>query len=76
MFVLGIQILYFVDRNAEGLRKYNNIPVVTIDKINEMPESDVMIVTPIARYDSINKLLLSINPEIRTISIQEAVHEF
>ena len=71
-----IEVKYFVDRNGEGLQELNGIPIVTISQIPEMKDVDAIVVTPIANYDAICHDLVKQMPEIRTISLKDAVYEF
>ncbi len=71
-----IRVLYFVDRNAEGLFDYQGIKVIPIDKIGDMPKIDVLVITPVGNYGSISKLLANSFPELPTINLKEAVYEF
>lgn len=71
-----INVCYFVDRNAEGLRELENIPVIPINNIKHMEEVDAIVITPLGNYDAICKSLAETVPEMRTISLREAVYEF
>lgn len=71
-----IIVKYFVDRNAEGMRMIDEIPVVPLSKVCEMEEVDVFVISPIVDYDAMCRLLVSNMPEMRTISLREAVYEF
>lgn len=71
-----IKIEYFVDRNAEGIVNIDNIPVITIDKIPQMPEVDILVITPAGNFDVIRRDLARTAPTVRTISLKEAVYEF
>lgn len=71
-----IRVSYFVDRNAEGLRQLGDVPIITISDIENMEEVDAIVITPLGNYDAICKSLAENAPEIRTISLREAVYEF
>jgi prephenate dehydrogenase len=71
-----IEVLFFVDRNAEGIREMDGIPVVTIDRISKMPEVDIIVITPAGNFDAISQALAKTVPSARTISLKEAVYEF
>lgn len=71
-----IEVRYFVDRNAEGIGEIDNIPVVMIKELGDMPEVDIIAVSPVYNYEEVLKLLIGINKEIRTIAFKEAVYEF
>lgn len=71
-----ITVKYFVDRNAEGLGKIEEIPVVSLPQIAEMEEVDALIVSPVVNYDVLCALLADHLPGMRTLSLKEAVYEF
>lgn len=71
-----VAVKYFVDRNAEGIREIDGIPVITIQEIRDREEVDALIITPVGNYDAICRTLAEHNPEIRTLSLREAVYEF
>lgn len=71
-----IKIKYFVDRNAEGIGSIDDIPVVTIDRIPQMPDVDILVITPAGNFDAISRDLARIAPTVRTTSLKEAVYEF
>lgn len=71
-----LAVKYFVDRNAEGLGKIEEIPIVSLSKIADMEEVDALIVSPIANYDALCALLAERLPQMRTLSLKEAVYEF
>lgn len=70
-----IKVSYFVDRNAEGICMIEGVPVVTIEEIKTQQEVDILIITPIGNYNSINQLLINIYPELPTISLKDIVYE-
>lgn len=72
----NIEVAYFVDRNAEGLNNVEGIPVLTIQEICAKNDIDILVITPIGNYEEICKVLVTLCPEIRTVSIREAVYEF
>lgn len=72
----NIKVQYFVDRNAEGIKAIDGIPVVMIDEIEKMNEVDILIITPIGNYNLISKLLVMKAPILRTLSLKDAVYEF
>lgn len=71
-----LTLRYFVDRNAEGLGTIEGIPVISLSQISCMEEVDVLIVSPIADYDAVCRVLAEKAPELRTMSLKEAVYEF
>lgn len=71
-----IAVKYFVDRNAEGIHEVDGIPVITISEISGMEDVDALIITPIGNYDAICRTLARQAPEMRTLSLREAVYEF
>ncbi len=70
-----IQVKYFVDRNGEGIHAIDGIPVITISHLDEMDDVDVVVVTFSNTYDKMCKMLAKFVPEIRTLSIKDAIFE-
>ncbi len=70
-----IQVKYFIDRNGEGIHEIERIPVTTLTHIDEMEDVDIVVITFINSYDSMCRLLARYVPEIRTLSIKEAIYE-
>jgi phosphoglycerate dehydrogenase-like enzyme len=70
-----IKILYFVDRNAEGLHQIEGIPVIDLDAVAENKSIDVLVVTPLRDYNVICSELIGIAPEVPIISLKDAVYE-
>ena len=71
-----IRVLYFVDRNAEGIGAVEGVPVITIRDIPFQEKVDVLVITPVGNYDEINKILIQSVPQLPTLSLREAVYEF
>lgn len=71
-----ITVSYFVDRNAEGIRRVESIPVISVQGIESMEKVDVLVVTPVGNYDEICRVLARNIPGLPTLSLREAVYEF
>lgn len=71
-----IKIQYFIDKNAEGIDHIDDIPVVMVKSIANMPEVDMVVVSPVYDYGEVLRLFMEINQEIRSIGFKEAVYEF
>ncbi|MCI8672213.1 MAG: hypothetical protein HFI89_01785 [Lachnospiraceae bacterium] len=65
----NVDIVYFMDRNAEQCRMIGNIPVYLPEELPDLPEVDMMVVTAIAAFPNVNKLLLEIKPELPVVSL-------
>ncbi len=72
----AVQVKYFVDRNAEGIRSVDGIPVITLAQIEEMEEVDALLVSPIVNYDTVCKILAERVPKLRVMAFRDAVFEF
>lgn len=70
-----IRVLYYIDRNAEGLGKVEGIPVITAEEIKNAEAVDGIVVSPVGSYQEICELLTRLVPEIPTISLKDAVYE-
>ena len=71
-----IEVKYFIDRNAEGIRTIDGIPVIQPNIIEKMEVVDLVLVSPVFDYVQVSKLFVDINPRIGTISMKDAVYEF
>lgn len=71
-----IEVKYFIDRNAEGIRMIDGIPVIQPNSIEKMEVVDLVLVSPAFDYVQVSKLLVNINPRIGSISMKDAVYEF
>lgn len=71
-----IEIKYFVDRNGEGLKSIDGIPVVLLKDVVNQEKVDVLIVTPVGNYEAICKDIVRNIPELSTMSLKDAVFEF
>lgn len=71
-----LKVRYFVDRNAEGLKAIEGIPVIYLSEISKMEEVDVLIISPIVDYEAVCQILSEEAPKLQTLSLKEAVYEF
>lgn len=71
-----IEIKYFIDRNAEGLKDVDGIPVILLPHIGKMEEVDILVVSPIVNYEMFCKAVTRYVPELRTLPLRDAVYEF
>lgn len=71
-----LKVRYFVDRNAEGLKVIEGIPVIYLSEISKMEEVDVLIISPIVDYEAVCQILSEEAPKLQTLSLKEAVYEF
>lgn len=70
-----IKVKYFIDRNGEGIHEIDGIPVTTISSAGEMEDVDILVVTFLNTYDKMCETLARYAPEIRTLSLKEALYE-
>ncbi len=71
-----IEVVCFYDRNAEGLRQIEGIPVCSFTQLSEMPDADIVIVSTAYDYSHILELLVEVDNKIRTVYLRDAVYEF
>ena len=71
-----IAVKYFVDRNAEGLQNIDGIPVILLSQIKEVDEVDALLVSPVADYDAVCRVLSELSPRLRVLAFKDAVYEF
>lgn len=70
-----IEIKWFVDKNAEGICEIDGIPVKRIQEVFDLPEVDIVCISPIYDYEALNTYLVSHDANIRTLSLKDAVYE-
>lgn len=74
-----INIKYFVDSNAEGLKDIDGISVVMLQdvaKVQKDNPADILVISPVVDYDKIAKSIMHFAPEIPTLYIKDVVYEF
>lgn len=71
-----IQVKYFVDRNAEGLRNIDGIPVILLRQIGEAEDVDALLVSPVVNYDVLCRAVAELAPTLRMLALRDAVYEF
>lgn len=71
-----IKVLWFADRNAEGLHDIDGIPVCMMKDVFDMPDVDIICVSPVYDYDAVNRYLVGHDAKYRTLCMKDAVYEF
>jgi len=71
-----IKVICFYDRNAEGINNIDGIAVKPFSEVDQMPEADIVLVSTIYNYQDILKMLVGIDPNIRSLYLRDAVYEF
>lgn len=71
-----IEVKCFYDRNAEGINSMDGIPVYPFSKLNDIPEADIVLVSPLYNYSEVMKKLLEIDVNIQSLYLKDAVYEF
>lgn len=71
-----IRVKYFVDRNAEGLRDIDGIPVILLRQIGEAEDVDALLVSPVVNYDALCRATAELAPTLRMLALRDAVYEF
>ena len=70
-----LKVRFFVDRNYEGIREINGIPVVAMESFADDLSVDALIVTPAGVFDDVCDELMRISPETAIIGLRDAVYE-
>ena len=68
-----IQVVFFMDRNAEKNRIVEGIPVFLPEELPSVPDVDMLVVTAIAAADSIARTLLEVRPELPIVSLNTII---
>ena len=71
-----LNVLYFIDKNAESYGYFDGIPVILPQDLSVNSKCDIIIVTVMSDFDSISSVLLSERPWQAIINIYDAVYEF
>lgn len=72
----NIKVSYFVDRNGEGLKNVDGIPVVMLKDVVNQEQVDVMVVTPAGNFEAISRDIVKNVPQMCLVSLKDAVYEF
>lgn len=68
-----IEVPYFIDKNAENQREKWGIPVYLPEEFAELPDVDIVVVTAITFFESVNETLVKIRPEIPVVSLNTII---
>lgn len=68
-----IQVVFFMDKNAENNRILEGIPVFLPEELPNVPDVDMLVVTAIVAANSIAKTLLKVRPELPIISLNTII---
>jgi FlaA1/EpsC-like NDP-sugar epimerase len=70
-----IKVVYFIDKNAEEIcYGIDDVPIVGLSDINSQEKAEVVVVTPIYDFDSIEESLLDRGIE-QIVSLEDVVYE-
>ena len=70
-----IEIKCFIDRNAEGIGSFEQIPVVSRTEFSKRRDADAIIILPMTDYNATNKELIKIGITLPTVSLKDIVFE-
>ncbi|MBU5477601.1 hypothetical protein KQI69_00080 [Eubacterium sp. MSJ-13] len=71
-----IEVKYFVDKNAEKLYYgIDELPIVSVEKLNDVDGVDAIIVTPTFAYDSIEENIKSVLADCKILSLEDIVFD-
>jgi len=69
-----VKVEYFIDKNAEELYYgLDDIAIVGLDDIENQPKADVIVVTPVFDFESIEKDLQEIT-DIELVSLEDIIY--
>ncbi|MBR1702190.1 MAG: hypothetical protein IJ716_09585 [Lachnospiraceae bacterium] len=71
-----INVKWFADENAEGIREIEGIPVCLMKDMINMSDVDIICISPIFDYAAITRYLVNKNCKIATLCLKDAVYEF
>ena len=54
----------------------DGIPVYPFSKLNDIPEADIVLVSPLYNYSEVMRKLLEIDVNIQSLYLKDAVYEF
>ena len=68
-----MEVLYFLDKNAEKQRVKCGKPVYLPEEFAKLPEVDMVVVTAITFFESVFDTLMRIRPEIPVVSLKKII---
>lgn len=68
-----VQVVYFMDKSAKSCQMMGDIPVYLPEEFSCAPEVDMIVVTAIVAFKTVNKALLEIRPELPVVSLQKII---
>ncbi|MCR5249103.1 MAG: hypothetical protein K6E50_00700 [Lachnospiraceae bacterium] len=71
----GVEVCWFVDKNAEGIAELDGKPVRLMRRVFELPSVDIVIISPIYDYEAVTGFLAEHDPTICTLSLKDAAYE-
>ncbi len=71
----GIDVLYFIDKTAEGRKSEQGIPIILFKEFADQDAVDAIIVTPMTDYESINHVLIENDIMVPTLSLRDMIYE-
>lgn len=69
----GIEVSCIIDKNAERIRKNYQYPVYRLVDYMDSGDIDMVVVTPMTYFDTIQRDLLRIRPEIPVVNIARII---
>lgn len=69
----GIEMPYFLDKNAEKQIETSDVPVYCPEEYEKLPEVDMVVVTAVSFFESICENLVRIRPEIPVVSLKTII---
>jgi hypothetical protein len=73
---LKLEILYFIDRNAETIQSIDGLPVLLPCQLLCAEMADVVIVTVMNNFQEISNAILAQRPCQPILALRDAVYEF
>ncbi len=69
-----IKVPYFLDRYAERQREKWGIPVYLPEEFSGLPDVDMVVVTAILSFKTVESILLRMKPEIPVVSLETIIY--
>lgn len=69
-----VNVKYYIDRTAEVQREKDGIPVYLPEELTDAPDVDMIVVTAIAAFNTINQTPLAVRPELPVVSLETIIH--
>lgn len=70
-----VKVIGFVDENIKKNKECCGIPVYLPEELTEIEDVDMIVVSTVVSYEAIEKIIVSVRPEISLVSLETIIKE-